>query len=138
MAAWLALAQRLEGSVSIAAVGAVDPCLYGCLTGIAASALVTGVLSLVRPAHYDWATLAAVRIVGEDGAELDAFEDAAYDPVRLQKAARLARWTTLGLFLAIFIVWPLSMYGSGYIFSKQVRPRLACSSLLTRSRMHRR
>lgn len=49
--AWLTLAHKFSGEVTIASVGLIDPCLYGCLTGIAASAFVTGIISLVRPAN---------------------------------------------------------------------------------------
>lgn len=44
---WLTLANKLEGSVTVSTAGALDPCLYGCLAGIASSAVVTIVISLV-------------------------------------------------------------------------------------------
>jgi hypothetical protein len=116
---WLSLTQRFSGTVTIATVGALDPCLYGCLAGIGASALITFVISLVYNANYQWDTLKAVRLVDDDGKERDVTaNDTDYDPVRLRRAAYLARGITLFLFLALFIIWPLSMYGSGYIFSK--------------------
>lgn len=50
--AWLTLAARFSGgSVTIATVGLLDPCLYGCLTGIATSGVVTVILSLALPAN---------------------------------------------------------------------------------------
>jgi hypothetical protein len=47
-----------------------------------------------------------------------AKNDPTYDAEKLKRAAYWARGVTLFLFLALFIIWPLSMYGSGYIFSK--------------------
>ncbi|KAK4057524.1 hypothetical protein OIO90_001593 [Microbotryomycetes sp. JL221] len=117
---WLTLAYRFSGEVTIASVGLLDPCLYGCVTGIGASAIVTGVITLAFPVHYDWASLRAVRIIDEDGKEVDvaANDTTGYDPERLRKAAYLARGVALFLFLALFIVWPFSLYGTGYIFSR--------------------
>ncbi|KAF7973578.1 hypothetical protein HWV62_14858 [Athelia sp. TMB] len=116
---WLSLTHRFYGEVSVTTVAELDPCLYGCLAGIASSAFITIVLSLIFPANYNWESLAAVRIQTEKDDQVDvAFEDPSYNPEKLRKAARLARAVTLFLFLALFIIWPLSMYGDGYIFSK--------------------
>ncbi|KZP03885.1 Na+/solute symporter [Athelia psychrophila] len=116
---WLSLTHRFYGAVNVTTVAELDPCLYGCLAGIASSAFITIVLSLIFPAHYNWESLAAVRVQTEHDDKVDVtFEDPSYDPEKLRKAAILARGVTLFLFLALFIIWPLSMYGDGYIFSK--------------------
>lgn len=116
---WITIARRLSGEISIASVGAIDPCLYGCVAGIGASTLVTIVVSLFQNARYDWGTLKAVRLDDGNGGEYDVSADnPTYDPVRLRRAAYWARGVTVFLFLALFIIWPLSMYGSGYVFSK--------------------
>lgn len=41
------------------------------------------------------------------------------ESARLAKASKFAGWLTLFLFLALIIVWPMPMFGSGYIFSKK-------------------
>ncbi|KAF3761228.1 hypothetical protein M406DRAFT_65726 [Cryphonectria parasitica EP155] len=116
---WLTLAKRFSGVVSIASVGATDPCLYGCIAGIGAAALVTLSISIFHNAHYTWDTLAAIRLTDDEGNVRDlACEDADYDPKKLKKAAYIARGITLFLFLALFIIWPLSLYGTAYKFSK--------------------
>ncbi|SCZ87362.1 BZ3500_MvSof-1268-A1-R1_Chr2-2g04828 [Microbotryum saponariae] len=118
--AWLSLAHKFSGEVTVASVGKLDPCMYGCIVGIGSSALVTIVLSLAFPANYDWASLAAVRVLTQNGDQIDvSFEDPSYNPEKLRRAALWARSITLFLFLALFIIWPLSMYGDGYIFSKK-------------------
>lgn len=38
---------------------------------------------------------------------------------KLQRAAKIARSLTVFLTLALLILWPMPMYGSGYIFSKK-------------------
>jgi hypothetical protein len=105
----LTLAKRFSGTVSIASVGATDPCLYGCIAGIGAAAVVTISISIFQNAQYGWETLGAIRLVDEEGNDKDvAYEDPTYDPDRLRKAAYIARGITLFLFLALFIIWPLT------------------------------
>lgn len=116
----MTLAQRFSGEVTIASVGATDPCLYGCIAGIGAAAVVTIVISIFQNANYGWETLGAIRLTDDAGNEKDyAYEDPTYDPIRLKKAAYVARGITVFLFLALFIIWPLTMYGTAYQFSKK-------------------
>lgn len=116
----MTLAQRFSGSVTIASVGATDPCLYGCIAGIGAAATVTLGISIFQNANYGWETLSAIRLTDDAGNTKDyAYEDPTYDPIRLRKAAYVARGITVFLFLALFIIWPLTMYGTAYQFSRK-------------------
>lgn len=95
--------------MTIASVGATDPCLYGCIAGIGAAAVVTISISLFQNANYTWETLGAIRLLDDDGNDRDvAYADPTYDPERLKKAAYVARGITVFLFLALFIIWPLT------------------------------
>jgi hypothetical protein len=51
--------------------------------------------------------------IAESKAEAEAHEQA-----MLMKAAKFARWLTLFLTIALLVLWPMPLYGSGYIFSK--------------------
>jgi hypothetical protein len=105
----LTLAQRFSGTVSIASVGATDPCLYGCIAGIGAAAVVTISISIFHNVNYGWETLRGIRLVDDAGNDRDvAYADPTYDAERLRKAAYVARGITLFLFLALFIIWPLT------------------------------
>ncbi|TVY41695.1 putative urea active transporter [Lachnellula subtilissima] len=117
---WLTLAQRFSGTVNITSVGATDPCLYGCVAGIGAAAVVTISISIFHNARYGWETLGAIRLTDSEGNDKDvAYADPTYDPERLRRAAYIARAITLFLFLALFIIWPLTLYGTAYKFSKK-------------------
>lgn len=106
---WLTLAQRFSGEVTIVSVGATDPCLYGCIAGIGAAGVVAIGVSIFHNARYGWETLGAIRLTDDDGNDKDvAYEDPTYDPERLRRAAYIARGITLFLFLALFIIWPLT------------------------------
>ncbi|KAK0124215.1 hypothetical protein ONS95_009193 [Cadophora gregata] len=117
---WLTLAKRFSGEVTIASVGATDPCLYGCIAGIGAAAVVTISISIFHNANYTWESLGAIRLLDDEGNDRDvAYEDPTYDPERLKKAAYVARGITVFLFLALFIIWPLTLYGTAYKFSRK-------------------
>ncbi|KAG4441395.1 hypothetical protein IFR05_003152, partial [Cadophora sp. M221] len=117
---WLTLAKRFSGEVTIASVGATDPCLYGCIAGIGAAAVVTISISIFQNANYTWESLGAIRLLDDEGNDRDvAYADPTYDPERLRRAAYVARGITVGLFLALFIIWPLSLYGTAYKFSRK-------------------
>ncbi|PVH89988.1 sodium symporter family protein [Cadophora sp. DSE1049] len=117
---WLTLAQRFSGEVTIASVGATDPCLYGCIAGIGAAAVVTISISIFHNANYTWESLGAIRLLDDEGNDRDvAYADPTYDPERLKKAAYVARGITVFLFLALFIIWPLTLYGTAYKFSRK-------------------
>ncbi|KAH7343032.1 putative DUR3-urea permease [Rhexocercosporidium sp. MPI-PUGE-AT-0058] len=117
---WLTLAQRFSGEVTIASVGATDPCLYGCIAGIGTAAIVTISISIFQNAHYTWESLGAIRLLDDEGQDRDvAYADPTYDPERLRKAAYVARGITVFLFLALFIIWPLTLYGTAYKFSRR-------------------
>jgi hypothetical protein len=36
----------------------------------------------------------------------------------LMKAAKIARWMTVVMTLCFLVLWPMPLYGSGYVFSK--------------------
>jgi hypothetical protein len=66
---------------------------------------------LVRKASVD---LEMVPGHGTTSTEADALEQA-----KLWKAAKIARSMTVFLTVALLVLWPMPMYGTGYIFSKK-------------------
>jgi hypothetical protein len=41
------------------------------------------------------------------------------EQAQLMRAAKIARWLTVFLTIALLVLWPMPMYGSGYVFSKR-------------------
>src|SRR6201999_4397195 len=41
------------------------------------------------------------------------------EQAQLMRAAKIARWLTVFLTIALLVLWPMPMYGSGYVFSKK-------------------
>jgi hypothetical protein len=83
--------------------------------------------------NYNWETMKAIKRADDqdlaDAAHLDlemvpggeeesnAEEEA--EQAQLMRAAKIARWLTLILTVALLVLWPMPMYGSGYVFSKK-------------------
>jgi urea-proton symporter len=86
----------------------------------------------LRTPKYDWMSMKLIR-KGDDsdlaaaahvdlelvpGESRHSEQEERAEQHKLQRAAKIARWTTLFLTLALLILWPMPMFGSGYIFSK--------------------
>lgn len=82
--------------------------------------------------NYDWESMKQIRR-GDDsditgaadvdpelasGATSQTQEMEAAEQAKLKKAAIIARSLTVFMTLALLVIWPMPMYGSGYIFSK--------------------
>lgn len=82
---------------------------------------------------YDWASMAAIR-KGDDhdlaaAAHIDLelvpgeanvpAEQEAVEQQKLLRASKIAKGITAFLAIAFLVLWPMPMYGSGYIFSKK-------------------
>jgi hypothetical protein len=134
LAVWLGTASHFSGEVSVASTGQVLPCLYGtvasCMSPIVYSVLIT----LFRPQDYDWEEFKKVKLSLEklDGdlttahrgqvSGDDGIEDGrgVLDQKELKRWGRIAAFWAAATFLGHWVIWPLPMYGSGYVFGKKV------------------
>jgi hypothetical protein len=132
--AWLVTAQKQGGELSVATTGANNPMLAGNVVALLSPLIFIPVLTYAfGPQHYDWQSMKAIRRGGDEdlalaanvdleripGEQRRAIEDDQAEQAKLYKAARIARWLTLFMTIAFLILWPMPMYGSGYIFSKK-------------------
>jgi urea-proton symporter len=90
------------------------------------------VLSFVfKSPKYDWVSMKEIRRADDhdlaDAAHVDlelvpgenhTAEQEEAEQKKLNRAAKISRSLTVFLTLALLILWPMPMYGSGYIFSK--------------------
>jgi hypothetical protein len=141
LAVWLGTASHFGGEVSVASTGQVLPCMYGtvasCFSPIPYSILIT----LLRPQNYDWADFRKEKLSLEkldsdltaapsDGApgnsesssiEIGGLHSAALESKELKRWGRIAAFWSIATFLGHWVIWPLPMYGSHYVFEKKVR-----------------
>lgn len=85
------------------------------------------------PQNYDWLSMAAIRKADDSDVAVAAHVDielipgetndetiaAIEEQKSLKRAAKIARSLTAFMALSLIILWPMPMYGSGYIFSKK-------------------
>lgn len=81
--------------------------------------------------NYDWMSMKAIR-KGDDhdlaaaaNVDLELVPGESHDEAleleeqhKLKRSSRIARILTAVMTLALLVLWPMPMYGSGYIFSK--------------------
>jgi len=135
---WLGTASHFGGAVSVATTGEVLPCVYGTVASCFSPIIYSVVITLVRPQNYDWAefkkeNLALEKVesdlttVHHDEAQRNgghSSEDggvhAASETRDLTRWGRIAAVWSVATFLGHWVIWPLPMYGSGYVFGKKV------------------
>ena len=85
------------------------------------------------PQNYDYKSMAAIRLGDDDGIALAANtdpelvpggggmspEENAAEQKKLQRASVIAKSLTGFLTIALLVLWPLPLYGTGYVFSKK-------------------
>ncbi|KAF2638333.1 Na+/solute symporter [Massarina eburnea CBS 473.64] len=132
--AWLVTAKKEGGELTVLTTGANNPMLAGNVVALLSPLVFVPVLTYaLGPQNYDWISMKAIRKGDDhdlaDAANLDlelvpgehthsVSEDEA-EQAKLFKASRIARWMTLFMTIAFLVLWPMPMYGSGYIFSKK-------------------
>lgn len=132
--AWLVTAKTNCGALSVDCTGSNYPMLAGNVAALLAPIVTVPVLSLIFPsAKYDWVSMKMIRR-GDDselaaaahidlelvpGESRQSDHEARLEEHQLQRASKIARTLTVVLTLALLILWPMPMYGSGYIFSRK-------------------
>ena len=84
------------------------------------------ILSFIQPTEFNWNILRSGVQLGDDATDDQvrlAEEDTREERKSLKRASRIAIIVGGGIVFCIVVLWPMPMYGSRYIFSKQ------CTSL---------
>ena len=132
LAVWLGSAKALYGSVTVVTTGQILPCVYGTVASAFSPLPYTFIISAFNPQYFDWADFRKKKLAFE----VDNLDDAlatTVDPVieeelhqatgpgsqpHLKRWARIAAYWSIATFLGHWVLWPLPMYASKYIFSK--------------------
>lgn len=131
LAVWLGSAQAFYGEISIVSTGATLPCVYGTTASALSPALYSVVISLVRPANYDWAEFRKERLLfdnhntardqnpGVPESHVEAPSSYTDDRASLKHWGVIASAWALATFFGHWVLWPLPMYAAKYIFGRQ-------------------
>ncbi|KAK3934901.1 urea transporter [Diplogelasinospora grovesii] len=131
--AWLVTAKKECGDLGVACTGSNNPMLAGNVVALLAPVVTIPVLTLIFGRDkYDWKSMMDIRKADDhdlaDAAGMDLeqipgghdettaeFEE---EQRKLLRAGKISKTMTVAMTLAFLILWPMPMYGSGYIFSK--------------------
>ncbi|KAG9632293.1 urea active transporter-like protein, partial [Aureobasidium melanogenum] len=135
---WLVQAKTQYGNLSVASTGSNYPMLVGNVVALLTPVVTIPILSLVFPTEkYDWQSMKQIRRPddsdltaaahidpellpgGAHGETAQALAAEEAEQKHLLRASKIARTLTVCLALCFLILWPMPMYGSGYIFSKK-------------------
>lgn len=133
---WLVMAKRESGVLTVDSTGANNPMLVGNVVALLSPAVFIPILTLVFPtAPYNWASMHEIKKADDSDQTNESSQTALEaaptpatrtlseqqtqaDATHLAKSARIARWLTATMTVALLVLWPMPMYGSGYVFSK--------------------
>ncbi|KAI5456000.1 Sodium:solute symporter family-domain-containing protein [Mariannaea sp. PMI_226] len=131
--AWLVTAKKQCGSLDVACTGSNMPMLAGNVTALLSPLVFIPVLTYaLGPQNYDWKSMMEIR-KGDDTDESSVLTDVENtngtdasdkslqekeEQEKLLRAGKISKITTIVMTIAFLVLWPLPMYGSGYIFSK--------------------
>jgi Na+/proline symporter len=132
--AWLVTAKKQGGNLSVASTGANNPMLAGNVVALLSPLVFIPILTFAFGLDkYDWVSMALIRR-GDDhdlataaGMDLELVPgetnmseaESRDEQQKLKRASKIAKSMTVILALSLLILWPMPMYGSGYIFSKK-------------------
>lgn len=118
VAVWLGSAKSIYGGITVASTGQTLPCVYGTVASALSPALYSIVISLVRPANYDWAEFRKEKLLFDDNVERDGFSglqvthDAevaassyASDKAHLKRWGKIASAWALATFFGHWVLW---------------------------------
>ncbi|RDW73067.1 putative DUR3-urea permease [Coleophoma cylindrospora] len=132
--AWLVTAKKTCGSLDVTCTGSNNPMLAGNVVALLSPLIFVPVLTLAFGMdHYDWKSMAMIRRADDtdmaDAAHIDlelvpgehreSAAEAQSEARKLLRASKIAKTMTVVLTLALLVLWPMPMYGSGYIFSEK-------------------
>lgn len=134
LTAWLVTAKTQFGELTVASTGSNYPMLAGNVAALLSPFVFVPVLTFVLgPEKYDWISMSAIS-KGDDhdvaaaaavdlekvpGGHNETQQEEIAEQAMLMRAAKIARWLTLFLTIALLVLWPMPMYGSSYVFSKK-------------------
>ncbi|CAO0797362.1 unnamed protein product [Mucor circinelloides] len=138
---WLAVTKSMYGTITIETTSQNMPMMSGNLVALISPVFVTVIISLIKPDNFNFDATRQIEVVDdtdvttqvagdfhEANNEVSPYTDAAAHNEKLvntqeeidsmNKSSRFAKISSLTLSLILFVLWPLPMFFSKYVFSK--------------------
>ncbi|KAA8895361.1 Sodium:solute symporter family-domain-containing protein [Sphaerosporella brunnea] len=132
--AWLVTAKVQYGKLTVASTGSNNPMLAGNVVALLSPFLFVPLLTFAFGAdNYDYESMRAISRADDhdlaQAANIDlglvpgenraSHADEEEEQKQLSRAAFISRTITAIMTISLLVLWPMPMYGSGYIFSKK-------------------
>ena len=127
-------AKKEFGNLSVTSTGSNNPMLAGNVVALLSPLVFIPILTYAfGPQNYDYKSMAAIRLGNDEdiaaaadieleqtpgGTGMSAAESE-LEQKQLKRASLIAKSMTGFMTIAILILWPMPLYGTGYIFSKK-------------------
>ncbi|KAG8626573.1 hypothetical protein KVT40_005518 [Elsinoe batatas] len=127
LATWLGTAHAFYGEITVKSTGGTLPCMYGTVASAFSPALYSVVISLAKPANFDWRDYRKEKLAFDSDEDIQQphsnilEEDAnSYEANKknFRRWGKIAAAWSLATFLGHWVLWPLPMYAAKYVFSK--------------------
>jgi hypothetical protein len=126
IAVWIGSAHGLYGEITIASTGQTLPCVYGTVASAFSPIVYSVILSIFKPQDFDWADFRKEKLAFEvidaghvvNPEQLESNDS--QSQVELKRWGKIAAYWSIATFLGHWVLWPLPMYASKYVFGKKV------------------
>lgn len=137
LVAWLVTAKRQFGNLSVDSTGSNNPMLAGNVVALLSPLIYIPILTYAfGPQSYDYKSMAQIRLANDldlvadpellpspsPSSSLPSSDPSSHlieDQAKLTRASTIAKALTASMTLALLVLWPMPLYGSGYVFSKR-------------------
>ena len=131
--AWILKARYEYGTISITTLQGNLPLVAGNMTSLCVPILLTPLITYIKPQNFDWEIFETIKrgddehiVVKEETTTTDEVESAVahatakaeHDNKILLQARDRSILASTVLTLILLILWPIPMYGTGYVFSR--------------------
>lgn len=122
---WLGSAYGLYGAVTIETTGFALPCVYGTVASAFSPLPYSLLITVFNPQNYDWEDFKKEKLAfspapstSNTSSAIVENPDAPVSQAVMRRWAYIAALFSVATFLGHWVLWPLPMYASKYIFSK--------------------
>jgi hypothetical protein len=137
---WLAVTKSMYGVITIESTSQNMPMMSGNLVALFSPVLVTIVISLIKPDNFNFDATRGIEVVDDtdvtdqvagdfheannevspqiDAVQAEKLVNTQEEIDSMNKSSRFAKISSVTLSLILFVLWPLPMFFSKYVFSK--------------------
>ena len=125
---WIGSASAMYGGVTVATTGQILPCVYGTVASAFSPIIYSLAITAIKPQNFDWADFRKEKLAfGEAEGDATATDKVIQAELRdphaenqphLKRWAKIAAYWSIATFLGHWVLWPLPMYASKYVFGR--------------------